>query len=50
MTDRIELTPSKQIPAVSKAMPLLELGPPVVAPAELLEELSRDRRAESEVH
>ena len=41
MTDRIELTPSKQIPAVSKAMPLLELGPPAVAPAELLEELSR---------
>ena len=40
MPDRIEFTPSKQIPAVRKAMPLLELGPPAVASANLLERLS----------
>ena len=40
MPDRIEFSPSKQIPAVRKAMPLLELGPPAVASADLLERLS----------
>ena len=42
MPDRIEFTPSKQIPAVRKAMPLLELGEPAVASTDLLEKLSRN--------
>jgi Family of unknown function (DUF6345) len=42
MPDRIEFTPSKQIPAVRKAMPLLQLGKPAVASNGLLERLSRN--------
>src|SRR5438067_7142189 len=42
MPDRVQFTPSKQIPAVRKAMPLLELGEPAVASTDLLEGLSRN--------
>ena len=42
MPDRIEFTPSKQIPLVRKAMPLLELGTPAVASTDLLETLGRN--------
>lgn len=42
MPDRIQFTPSKQIPAVRKAMPLLELGEPARASIDLLEKLSRN--------
>ena len=41
MPDRIQFTPSRQIPAVTKAMPLLELGQPVRASTDLIERLSR---------
>ena len=42
MPDRIQFAPSKQIPPVKKAMPLLQLGQPLAASADLIEKLMRN--------